>query len=174
MHPQLIASFKINDIHKMWNNSSVCYDRQLQYRLVFDLMYNELFAWVFRSIFCFSIILINGFCLLLSIKDAILHGSYIDFIVLGKNISCDVNKINWEPNNLIHIYINIVQTTSSTIDTLNKSIHVHNVKGHYNAIYVTFLVYLLSIISNLIHFHHQNFFTSIFAHILRNTECWFD
>lgn len=157
----------------MWNNSSVCYDRQLiDWSLIWCIM-NSLLEF-FGRFFCFSIILINGFCLLLSIKDAILHGSYIDFIVLGKNISCDVNKINWEPNNLIHIYINIVQTTSSTIDTLNKCIHVHNVKGHYNAIYVTFLVYLLSIISNLIHFHHQNFFTSIFAHILRNTECWFD
>lgn len=102
----------------------------------------------FRRLFCFYIILINGFCLLLSIKDAILHGSYIDFIVLGKNICCDVNKINWEPNNLIHIYINIVQTTSSTIDTLSKCIYVHNEKGHYNAIYVTSLVYLYQSFQN--------------------------
>lgn len=173
MHPQLIASFKMTftkcEIIHLFVMIVSC---SIDWSLIWCIM-NSLLEF-FGRFFCFSIILINGFCLLLSIKDAILHGSYIDFIVLGKNISCDVNKINWEPNNLIHIYINIVQTTSSTIDTLNKCIHVHNVKGHYNAIYVTFLVYLLSIISNLIHFHHQNFFASIFAHILRNTECWFD
>lgn len=64
----------------------------------------EFFGWFF----CFFIILINGFCLFLLIKDVIFYGSYIDFIVFGKNIFCDVNKINWELNNLIYIYINIV------------------------------------------------------------------